>query len=183
MQINRTTSIAFNVILFLSVVGLGYGLTLYFDGLHPSYYSPEITAGDNEVVQDFSFTDLSGQTHTLNDFKGKIILINMWATWCTPCVVEFPALIKFAAANKDKVVLIALSSDMAETDIRRFLAKQAEPGDNVYIALDRDNITLKNFGVSQLPETVITDRELKKKQKLIGADWEPEELQKIIDSL
>ena len=181
----QTTSQLLNATLLITIALIGYGLTVYFDGSKPpnTATNTRIIAQDNEPLADFKFTDLSGESHSLKDFQGKIVIINFWATWCAPCVVEFPALLKIAAANQDKVVLIALSSDVGETEIRTFLAKQSEPATNVYIAPDREDLTLKMFGVNRLPETLITDRDLKKREKLIGAEWASEALQKIIDSL
>lgn len=178
MQKKRAT-FWLNAALFLAVAALGYGLTVYFD----SAATPARAKTETKSLPDFTFTDLSGKTRSAQDFKNKIVVINFWATWCPPCVVEFPALLKIAAENKDNMVLIALSSDANESAIKQFLQQQKEPAENVFIAHDREDITLKIFGVTQLPETVITDRELNIREKLIGAEWEPRMLQKIIDSL
>jgi len=178
MQKKRAT-LWLNAALFLAVAALGYGLTIYFDGAS----MPARAETETKPLPDFSFTDLSGKTRSVHDFKNKIVIINFWATWCAPCVMEFPALLKIAADNKDNVVLIALSSDAKEDDIKKFLQQQKAPTENVLIAHDREDVTLKIFGVTQLPETIITDPELNIREKLIGAEWEPAMLQKIIDSL
>lgn len=178
----QTTARLLNTALFVAIALIGYGLTIYLDsGKPPTSGKIEKEAG--ETVPDFSFTNLSGAKHDLENFRGKIVIINFWATWCAPCVVEFPALLELAAKNKDDVVLIALSSDMNEDAIKEFLKKQPAPAPNVYIAHDREDVTFKLFGIKQLPETVITDRDLKKHIKLIGAEWSREEVQEIIDSL
>ncbi len=178
----QTAARLLNTTLFVAVALIGYGLTVYLDNSAPPARA-KIEKENSEAIADFSFTDLAGSTHNLEDFEGKIVIINFWATWCAPCVVEFPALLDLAAKNKSDVVLIALSSDMDEAPIRNFLKKQQTPGANVYIAHDSENLTLKQFGVSQLPETIITDRALKKRTKLIGAEWSSTEVQKIIDAL
>ncbi len=167
-----------NAALFIAVAALGYGLTIYMDSGAPSAR----TETEIKPLPDFSFTELDGTTHAARDFRGKIVIVNFWATWCPPCVVEFPALLKIAAENDD-VILIALSSDTDEATIKKFLQQQEKPAKNVFIAHDREDVTLKIFGVSKLPETVITDHELNIRKKLIGAEWEPRMLQKIIDSL
>ncbi|MGB4108090.1 MAG: TlpA disulfide reductase family protein [Alphaproteobacteria bacterium] len=167
-----------NAALFIAVAALGYGLTTYMDQAAP----PARAETEIKPLPDFSFTELDGTTHAARDFRGKIVIVNFWATWCAPCVVEFPALLKIAAENDD-VILIALSSDTDEAAIKKFLRQQEKPAKNVLIAHDREDATLKIFGVSKLPETVITDHELNIREKLIGAEWEPRMLQKIIDSL
>ncbi len=178
----QTAARLLNAALFVTVALIGYGLTVYLDNGRPPTHA-KIEKENSESITDFSFTDLSGKKQNLKKFQGKIVIINFWATWCAPCVVEFPALLDLAAKNKDDVVLIALSSDMDESAIHSFLKKQPAPETNVYIAHDSDNLTLKQFGVSQLPETIITNRALKKQIKLIGAEWSPGEVQKIINSL
>ncbi|MGB4057915.1 MAG: redoxin family protein [Alphaproteobacteria bacterium] len=168
-----------NTILLTLIICAGYGLTILMNDDAP----PPPAQTEYESLPSFSITDLSGQKHTIETFKGKIILLNFWATWCAPCVKEFPALLEIAAENKKDVILIALSSDMDDDAIKKFLKKMPKPGKNVIIARDSDDITLKSFGITQFPETIIADRQLNKREKLIGAEWQPETLQKIIDSL
>lgn len=175
----RTRTFWLNAVLFIAVAALGYGLTTYMDRGTP----PAHAETDTKPLPDFSFTALDGKSYAAKDFRGKIIIVNFWATWCAPCVVEFPELLKIAAANPRNVILIALSSDMDDDAIKKFLKNQARLTQNVYIARDREDVTLKVFGVTQLPETIITDHELNIREKLIGADWDPRVLQKIIHSL
>ena len=177
MQLKHITPL-FNALLFVAVAVLGYGLTVYFDG---GKLPPRIQA-QAEPLPDFTFTDLSGKNHSLRGFKGKIIIINFWATWCPPCVKEFPALLEIAASNPD-VILIALSSDAGDAEIKKFLRRYPAPAKNVFIARDHEDVTLKIFGISRLPETIIADRTLNRREKLIGAEWEAQMLQKIINTL
>jgi thiol-disulfide isomerase/thioredoxin len=62
----------------------------------------------------FELTDIGGGKQKLADFKGKWVVVNHWATWCTPCLVELPDLEEFQYANKDRVVVIGVVTD-AET--------------------------------------------------------------------
>jgi thiol-disulfide isomerase/thioredoxin len=167
-----------NIALFVAVGLLGYGLTIYFDNRQP----PNVQQMQEEALPEFVFTDLSGKTHNVTDFQGKVILINFWATWCPPCVVEFPALLKIAAENED-VIFIALSSDLGDEEIKRFLSQQKELTPNVYIARDSEDVTLKTFGIKDLPETIIVGPDMTQHEKLIGVEWDPAVVQKIIDSL
>lgn len=168
-----------NIALFAAALLAGYGMTVYFDSGEPA---GKPVPAQVKSLPGFSFTDLEGRKHDLKDFTGKIIILNFWASWCAPCVQEFPALLRIARENKG-LVLIALSSDAREEDIQRFMRKQTEPTPNVYIARDAEDVTLKLFGISRLPETIIADQKLQQRHKLVGAAWEEQELQKMIESL
>lgn len=170
-----------NIFLLLAAGILGYGLTLAFDQMRPA--TPVQKQDVN--VADTVFTDLNGTQHVFRDLKGKIVIVNFWATWCPPCVVEFPALLEAAGNNPEDVVLVALSADLKTEDIERFLQKlSADIPGNALIGLDEHQfIAQKVFGTFKLPETYILDRNLQTHTKLIGANWEPEDLQNIIETL
>ncbi len=178
MKLDRKFSCLLNAALLLVVVLAGYGLTMHLDSGRPAAQQTP-----SEPLSEFSFADIEGKSHKSADFRGKIVVINFWASWCAPCVKEFPNLLSIAAKNPDDVVLIALSSDKSEDDIRKFLQNQKVPGENVFISHDKEDITLKIFGISRLPETIIADHDLNRREKLVGAEWDQEMLQKIIDSL
>jgi len=123
-------------------------------------------------------------------FKGKVTLVDFWASWCSPCIKEFPNFLKAAQEFNDQIVFIALSSDLDEETMTKFLKKLAQTSesplqqDNVFIALDTDqNITQDLFQVYRLPETILIDSNQRMRSKLIGANWEYVDLIKQIDAL
>lgn len=132
----------------------------------------------------FSFTTLDGKTHSSADFKGKIVMVNLWATWCAPCVKEFPQLLEVARKKPDSV-LIALSSDVQKPAVERFLkqSKFVPLPPNVYIAMDEQDVTASVFKVLRLPETIIFDTEGHQTQRLIGANWQAEGVLKNLNSM
>lgn len=78
---------------------------------------------------DLSFNDLSGKSHSLSDYQGKLLLLNLWATWCPPCIREIPALQKVKAHNKDSnIAVVSLSIDEEPKDIPEFLQKHKFDG-------------------------------------------------------
>ncbi len=98
-------------------------------------------------------------TLRLSDLRGKVVLLNFWATWCPPCKAEMPDLnelqAKYGEAQDFVVVGVNVEED-AET-VRRFVEEQ---GLAFPIALDRDSrVTTETFGVRPLPSTFIIDRE------------------------
>ena len=130
------------------------------------------------AAPDFSVHN-SDRTVTLGQFKGQILVLNFWATYCAPCVEELPSLVQMQQHMKAKgVTVLAVSIDEDENSYRRFLRDH-----NVTLLSVRDPQQKSNslFGTSKIPETYIIDRNGVMRRKFIGAvDWtEPE----IIDFL
>lgn len=182
-----------NILILVAVAVFGYSLTVYFDNKSPQIIkqpeAPSVKMKDSLASPDFTFTTPDGTQHTLHGFKDKIILLNFWASWCPPCVKEFPHFIEIAENYKDDVIFIALSSDTNEEAMMNFVRKlEAEPNislaqENIIIALDTDNVTQQTFSTFRLPETLIIDRNSNIREKLIGADWTVEYLEEQIEKL
>lgn len=124
----------------------------------------------------FSFTTMDGRTHQLQDFEGKAVIINFWATWCPPCVVEFPQMLNLARETHGEAVYIFLSNDAQRAPIERFIdkLKQTQPEemalDNVLIAQDTGKIITQTLYQSyRLPETYLLGPDLRVADKVIGA--------------
>lgn len=186
-----------NITILIIVSVLTYALTLY---LSDNNIRPTINEAPNkdaiqkkmkgDEIPDFTFTDINGKTHTASDYKSKIIILNFWASWCAPCIKEFPNLLTAAEQHKDDVILIALSSDLDEAAIHKFITKMKATQNlnfdapNILIALDENQeITAKKFSTFKLPETLIIDQNLNLRHKLIGADWALDDLNAIIEGL
>lgn len=188
-----------NLAIILAVGLLTYGITIYFD--HPAVKPDNIktataeltvppeSAETGERVPDFTFTTPDGRNVSISDFEGKTIMLNFWATWCAPCVKEFPILIGIAEEYKDDVVFIALSSDLEQGAIDRFLTRlEKDSGisvkaDNILIALDENQaVTQKIFQTYRLPETILIDKHQKLRQKIAGADWKREDITSVIET-
>ncbi|MGZ5280537.1 MAG: TlpA family protein disulfide reductase, partial [Pseudobdellovibrionaceae bacterium] len=72
-------------------------------------------------LPDFQLPDLDGNVVKLSDFKGKVVIVSFWASWCAPCLEEFPSMIDLVEKMKGKVHLIAGSQDSAKEEIQAFL--------------------------------------------------------------
>lgn len=137
----------------------------------------------------FSFTTINGRTRQLQDFEGKAVVINFWATWCPPCVVEFPQMLNLARETHGEAVYLFLSSDAQTPPIERFVEnlKRTQPEevalDNVFIAQDPGkSITQTLYQSYRLPETYLLSPDLIVADKIIGASviWDaPEMIEKI----
>jgi len=130
-----------------------------------------------------------GKRLPLRKLRGKIVLVNIWATWCAPCVIEIPQLLQIAREHED-VALVLLSVDQNRGVVDDFFARgtaqvQSDVAmDNVYIALDPYKaVSREGFGTSLYPETFIISPEGKIKHKIAGLiDWlEPRAQSMIFD--
>lgn len=79
----------------------------------------------NASAAEFNMTDTNGRIHRLSDYRGKWVLVNLWATWCPPCLEEIPDLISLYNANKDNLLVIGLSLDApaAKKSVLNFIKK------------------------------------------------------------
>jgi thiol-disulfide isomerase/thioredoxin len=128
------------------------------------------------AVPDFSFIDGEGETRTLADWRGKLLLVNIWATWCAPCKEEMPALDRLQAElGGDAFAVLPISVDQGGLDKPRAFLQQIG-ADNLPLLLDetsRLNFTVEALG---LPATLIIDAKGREVARMIGpAEWDSPE--------
>ena len=115
-------------------------------------------ASARRPAPNFSLKDPDGKTVQLSDYRGKVVLLNFWATWCGPCKMEIPWFIDFERAHKDQgfaVVGISMDDDGWEA-VKPFIS---EAGINYRVLLGNDSISQLYGGVEALPTTFIIDRD------------------------
>ena len=117
-------------------------------------------------VPAFSMTDIDGKTITSESLKGKVVLINFWATWCGPCVVEIPDLVKLQAKYPEQLVIVGVSEDEnGEALVRKFAADKQI---NYPLVMSTPELQALFPGVVALPTTFALDRQGKMVQKHVG---------------
>lgn len=178
------------IIIILSVVLVGCLFALW--DLRSRQEAP-LTASSEALkdAPDVILTTLQGDQIKLHDLKGKPALLNIWATWCTPCVVEMPQLLKLAERHRDDMVFIALSTDRDIETIEGFLDKKLPEevrsivkANNVIFAHDpRLQISKAEFGTTMYPESFIINSDMKIVKKIAGvADWLGDDVNDILFS-
>ena len=122
---------------------------------------------------DFTVQD-SDHKVTLSQFRGQVVVLNFWATWCAPCVEEVPSLVEMQRRLKAKgVTVLAVSVDVDQNAFRQFVS---DHNVNLVTVQDPNGKSNELYGTFKFPETYIIDRNGVMRRKFIGAvDWtEPE---------
>jgi thiol-disulfide isomerase/thioredoxin len=137
-----------------------------------------------EPLPEISFVDAAGKARTLADWKGKVVLLNLWATWCLPCRKEMPGLDRLQAElGSDKFEVVALSVDRAGVEAsRKFLDQIKVTKLGLYAdPTTRASSTLKVIG---MPATLLIDARGREIGRLVGpAEWDSPEAKALIGSV
>src|SRR5205085_3951278 len=121
---------------------------------------------DPVPVPELTLKTIDGRTLNSRDWKGKVTLVNFWATWCPPCREEIPDLIKLQKRYKDQLVSIGVSADEGPAaDVAKFAA---EHGMNYAIVMETPELTKAFPGIFALPTTFVIDQNVKMVQKHVG---------------
>lgn len=173
-------------------VGMLTVAVLYWESSRPktpidwSQVGPEISESSPMDVIGFSLSDQNGKQVSLENFKGRPILLNFWAAWCPPCVEELPSLLKFADWARKNIGLevVAVSADPKASDVRELFEKKKLWSYNdvpFTLLLNPDGKVAERYKSTKFPETYFINREFKIVRKFVGPqDWASEETVKWI---
>jgi thiol-disulfide isomerase/thioredoxin len=142
-------------------------------GMRPPISTQKLNDMEKTGVPDFSIKDLEGKEVNVKDFRGKLLLVNIWATWCAPCVKEFPSMKRLLLKFPNDLAILAVSYDRQREDIDAFIKAFGGVPPNFHIAWDKERKTTDVFGTDVLPETYIIGRNGKMIRKIAGeATWD-----------
>ena len=120
---------------------------------------------DPDPAPDLKAKDLNGKELNLEAYKGKVVLLNFWATWCGPCRAEIPSLIRIQEAYKDRLQIIGMDVDDDEEQLHAFVKDQ---GINYPVAMTSAPVRLAYGGIAALPTLFVIDQDSKVVQKHVG---------------
>jgi cytochrome c biogenesis protein CcmG/thiol:disulfide interchange protein DsbE len=180
-----TTRGQLGVVALIVVLALGVGAAMkYFlaDELQPvglGAKAPEFVANTLDSIKPV--------TKTLDDYKGQVVLINIWATWCAPCRIEMPSIEKLQNAYGPKglkIVAISVDDPGNEALVREFRKQFNLTFEVLHDPGGQEGKISRDYQTTGYPETVIIGRDGVIRRKFLGAtDWNSEANRKLIDRL
>lgn len=145
-------------------------------------YPPHASAAEHEKAPDFSLKDLEGRTVSLSSLKGKVVLLNFWATWCPSCVAEMPSLNKLYHSMKSRgLEVIGVSTDGSPAEVREYVQKK---GLAFRVVVDESRDVSRKYRVFSLPTTFLVDKKGDISEKFFGDyEWNNPEMKAKIEKL
>jgi len=142
---------------------------------------------ENRPAPPFELSDQAGRKHRLSDYRGRVVLLNFWATWCPPCVEEAPALEALAhAVSGPDIATIAVSVDEGWEDVKEFVEAQGfgTKTPKLTLLLDVPRKVAGSYGTTKFPETYVVDRDGQLLYRFVNKrDWSSEAAQACLRSL
>jgi len=159
-----------------------------FQRLLPPHPGGSVESGDNvaagELAANFDLKDLKGNSVTLRSMRGKVVFLNIWATWCGPCREEMPSMEALfnSFKNRKDFVMLAVSQDRTG---RETVEPYIEHNNYHFeILLDPDNQLQDSYNLTGVPETFIIDRKGRIVAHHLGAfDWSRDEVREALQEL
>jgi cytochrome c biogenesis protein CcmG, thiol:disulfide interchange protein DsbE len=171
--------VIFVVALVSAFVAAGWGLLR----------SELVPVGVGVEAPDFTVNTLDSipARRTLDDYRGKVLLINIWATWCAPCRVEMPSIEQLhrAYAGKGlKILAVSVDDPGSEPQVRSFVKEYGLTFEVLHDPGGQEGRVSRDYQTTGYPETVIVGRDGVIRRKLLGAhDWNSPENRALIDRL
>jgi thiol-disulfide isomerase/thioredoxin len=161
-------------VMFIAILCLA--LTQAADSRELSPY----TAQPDKIV--FDLPDVSGQQHTLDDYRGQVVLVNFWASWCPPCIKEMPGLERLGLQLNDQPFKV-LAVNVGEPKYRVWkFVKLISFG--LPVLLDSRQDTFRLWGGSMLPTSFLLDRQGRIRYQVQGdLEWDSEDVVSLIEKL
>lgn len=142
----------------------------------------EESSTDAEYVEQAVFTDLEGEEVSISEFRGKVVMIDFWETWCKPCLASFPTLQQLQEEYPEDFIVLAVTPGF--TDSREDAQKFAEENDYDFYYLMDSNGLNQDLGVQGIPFKVFVDANgefITKEMGSFGADEDYNKVKEIIE--
>ena len=133
---------------------------------------------------DFTLPDMDGKPHTLHEYRGKVVMLNFWATWCPPCRREMPSMEALHQEFQDKPFVVLAVNEWENTDLVFPWIGQLTRFPGFPILFDQEGVVAEQYGIQGLPTTVIIDRQGRIVYRAVGGrDFDHPEVRRVINDL
>ncbi|WP_373085814.1 TlpA family protein disulfide reductase [Sneathiella sp.] len=186
MMIRRVKFVS--ILFLLTFTGLGVGTSTAFSENVSSFLTGEMQNfapnGPPRLLKDFTFINADGEQVQISDYKGKVVLLNFWATWCAPCREEMPGLDQLQAdMGGDDFQVVAISQDLQGMEkVQAFFKKYKIK--NLGAFNDKTLKSGRSAGVFGLPASILLNADGKEIGRLVGpAEWDAPESKALIQHI
>lgn len=172
-----------------TLITAALGIFLSSGLVHAELPVPRLThqlvqLGTPVAAPDFTLEDIDGEDYSFKDYRGKVVLVNFWASWCPPCRREFPSMEALHQAFKDESFTILAINQWETPDHVFAYMGQLDVFPNFPILFDKDSSVSQAFGVEGLPTTVLVDKQGRIVYQAIGGrDFNHPEVKAIVGEL
>jgi thiol-disulfide isomerase/thioredoxin len=130
-------------------------LALLIGSFFSCVYRPKTAVDIGQTAPSFKLPDLDGREISLEEFKGKIILLDFWATWCSPCRMTMPVIENLSKEYPDDMVILAVNMQEKKETIEKYAFEQAIKS---RILLDKEGTVSATYGAYAIPMQFLIDR-------------------------
>ncbi len=133
--------------------------------IRPASPKPALPRPQSKLIEDSPFpplelTDLDGKTHNIKDYRGKVVIIDFWATWCGPCRASTPYLLEVYEKFKDKgLVIFGISLDTSRKELTDYLEEHKIPWPQYFDGLGWQNKIWQQIGGNAIPLIIVIDQQ------------------------
>jgi thiol-disulfide isomerase/thioredoxin len=130
----------------------------------------------------FELPDLNGQVHTLDEYRGRVVLVNFWASWCPPCIQEMPALERLQQVmDEQPFEILAINVGEQKYRVWKFVKLV---NFNLPVLLDERKNTFNVWGLSVLPTSFLFDRKGNIRYRVVGdVEWDSKGVIALVEAL
>ena len=136
------------------------------------------------MALDFTLADMDGETHSLSDLRGQVVMLNFWGTWCPPCRREMPSMERLYNKYKDQGMIVVAVNQWENEDIVFEFTGRLSLSPTFPILFDRESRVAEQYKVKGLPTTYLVDKSGKIRYRAMGGrEFDHPEIEGLIESL
>jgi len=167
---------------FISILLLFSGLTTGSSVLEAAGRQSLHAVKERPLATEFELKDIDGKVYRMSQYRGKVVIVNFWATWCPPCREEMPSMERaYEKLKKSDIEILAINIGEDEDAIFKFSADYPV---SFPLLMDQDSRVIKQWPVTALPTTYVIDPEGRIVYRAIGSrEWDGEEILKKLNAL